>query len=105
MTTLTLKNNPAAVKIAIRRTHSGEVKLIVDLVDGRTLAVPLEWYPRRVHGGRKERQNWTLLGKGYAIAWPDLDEHIGVEGLLAGRRSGESRKSLERWLSSRKPRE
>jgi hypothetical protein len=56
-------------------------------------------YPRLLHGSEKERQNWKLLGDGYAIEWPDLDEHIGVEGLLAGRRSGESEASLSRWLS------
>ena len=99
MTTLTFQNEPKALKIAIR----GE-KLIVDFVDGRTLVVPLEWYPRLAQAGRKEQQNWTLLGKGYAIEWPDLDEHIGVGGLLAGNRSGESRKSFERWLSARPPR-
>jgi hypothetical protein len=48
-----------------------------------------------------ERQNWQLLGDGYAIEWPDLDEHIGIEGLLAGRPSGESPQSLNRWLASR----
>ncbi|WP_397428431.1 DUF2442 domain-containing protein [Phormidesmis priestleyi] len=46
-------------------------------------------------------QNWQFLGGGYAIEWVDLDEHIGVEGLLAGRQSGESQRSLERWLSTR----
>jgi hypothetical protein len=97
MTSLTREKEPAAIKIAIR-----DEKLIVDLADGRTLKVPLEWYPRLAHASRKERQNWTLLASGYAIEWPDLDEHLGVEGLLAGRRSGESRKSLERWLSTRK---
>jgi hypothetical protein len=50
---------------------------------------------------RPASQHWRLLGPGYAIEWPDLDEHIGVEGLLAGRRSGESKKSLERWPASR----
>ena len=95
-----LENIPAALRVAIR-----DEKLIVDLVDGRTLVVPLEWYPRLVHAGHTERQNWIFLGDGYAIEWPDLDEHLGVEDLLAGRRSGESRKSLERWLSVRKPRE
>ncbi len=99
MTTLTFQNEPKALKIAIRSE-----KLIVDFVDGRTLAVPLEWYPRLAQAGRKEQRNWTLLGKGYAIEWPDLDEHIGVQGLLAGNRSGESRKSFERWLSARPPR-
>jgi hypothetical protein len=48
-----------------------------------------------------ERNNWQLLGDGYAIEWPDLDEHIGVEGLLAGRRSGEGAASFQRWLATR----
>ena len=91
-----LEKEPAAARVTIRRE-----KLIVDLVDGRTLLVPLEWYPRLVQGSRKERQNWRILGDGDIIEWPDLDEHIGVEGLLAGRRSGESRRSLDRWLASR----
>lgn len=76
-------------------------KLIVDLADGRSLCVPLSWYPRLLHGTEKERRHWELLGEGYAIAWPDLDEHIGVEGLLAGRRSGESAVFFERWKASR----
>lgn len=74
---------------------------MVDLSDGRSIVVPLEWYPRLVHGSLKERNNWQLLGDGYAIEWPDLDEHIGIEGLLAGRHSGESKKSFECWLTSR----
>jgi hypothetical protein len=76
-------------------------QLTVDLADGRRLIVPLAWYPRLWHASPAERQDWQLLGDGYAIEWPDLDEHIGIEGLLAGRQSGESRKSFERWLASR----
>ena len=76
-------------------------KLIVNLTDGRSIVVSLEWYPRLLHGSPEEQSNWQLLGDGYAIEWPDLDEHIGVEGLLAGRRSGESQKSFERWLVAR----
>ena len=76
-------------------------KLIVDLMDGRTIIVPLEWYPRLADGSRKERQNWRILGDGDVIEWPELDEHIGITGLLAGRRSGESRRSLSRWLTAR----
>jgi len=75
--------------------------LFVDLPDSRTLTIPLNWYPRLLHATVRERQNWQLLGDGYAIHWPDLDEHIGVEGLLAGRRSGESEKSFKRWLEIR----
>lgn len=96
MTTLVLEKEPAAVHVTIK-----EEKLIVELDDGRVLLVPLEWYPRLFHASPKERKNWRLLGEGYAIEWPDLDEHIGIEGLLAGRRSGESRKSFERWLATR----
>jgi hypothetical protein len=54
-----------------------------------------------MHASPTERQNWQLLGDGYAIEWIDLDEHIGIEGLLAGRRSSESQRSLERWLATR----
>ncbi|RIK76743.1 DUF2442 domain-containing protein [candidate division KSB1 bacterium] len=65
------------------------------------IVVPLSWYPSLLNASPKERENWQLLGDGYAIEWPDLDEHIGIEGLLAGRRSGESQKSFQRWLASR----
>ena len=78
-----------------------EEKLIVDLENGRSLIIPISWYPRLRHNTPAERQNWQLLGDGYAIEWPDLDEHIGIEGLLAERRSSESQKSLDRWLASR----
>lgn len=86
------------VAITVRVTGK---KLIVDLDDGRSVAVPLAWYPRLMHGSATERSNWQLLGDGYAIEWPDLDEHIGIEALLAGRRSGESERSLERWRAAR----
>ena len=75
--------------------------LIVDLVDGRTVSVPVSWYPRLAHGTPAERSNWRLLGRGEGIHWPDLDEDISVEGLLAGRRSGESQASLKRWFDAR----
>lgn len=75
--------------------------LTVDLSDGRTIAVPIDWFPRLVHAIQDERDNWRLIGSGEGIHWSDLDEDISVEGLLAGRKSGESRKSLNRWLSAR----
>ncbi|MCB8946057.1 MAG: DUF2442 domain-containing protein [Ardenticatenaceae bacterium] len=96
MTTLMLDAEPTVIDITIQ-----EEKFVVDLEDGRSLIIPLSWYPRLLHGTPAERQNWQLLGDGYAIEWPDLDEHIGIEGLLAGRRSSESQKSLDRWLASR----
>jgi hypothetical protein len=76
--------------------------LVVDLVDGRSISVPLAWYPRLLHGTPAERSNWRLIGNGEGIHWPDLDEDISVEGMLAGRASGESQASLRRWLGSRR---
>ena len=77
--------------------------LVVELSDGRTLSVPLAWYPRLLHGAPAERGRWRLIGAGEGVHWPDLDEDISVEGLLAGRPSGESQRSLKRWLESRGP--
>jgi len=75
--------------------------LTVDLNDGRTISVPLAWYPRLVHGSAAERSNWRLIGKGAGIHWEDLDEDISVENLLLGRPSGESQQSFKRWLEGR----
>ncbi len=97
MTTLVLESEPAASQVAVT-----DKELIVKLVDGRTLCVPLAWYPRLENASHGERQNVNLLGDGHAIEWPELDEHIGVDGLLAGRRSAESAASLQRWLASRR---
>ncbi len=96
MTTLVLETEPLVIKVTVT-----DEKVIVDLADGRSLSVPLAWYPRLLHGSPEERHNWQLLGDGYAIEWVDLDEHIGVEGLLAGRRSSESQRSFESWLINR----
>jgi hypothetical protein len=95
MSTLETEQEPSANAVIIR-----EGKLIVELTDGRALSVPLEWYPRLTHATDSERQNWRLLGAGYAIEWLDVDEHIGVEGLLAGRKSDESGASRAKWLAT-----
>ena len=76
--------------------------LSADLTDGRTITVPLAWFPRLASGTPTERANWRLIGNGEGIHWPDLDEDISVESLLAGRRSGETQESLRRWMESRK---
>jgi hypothetical protein len=81
-----------------------EDTLAVDLSDGRSIAVPLEWFPRLVHGNASERNHWRLIGQGIGINWPDLDEDISVENLLRGQASGESQESLKRWLQARTPR-
>lgn len=78
--------------------------LTVHLSDGRVISVPIEWYPRLSHGTDKERENWRLIGRGDGIRWPDLDEDLSVDGLLAGRRSGETERSFKKWLESRKKR-
>jgi hypothetical protein len=78
-----------------------EDSLIVDLSDGRTVSVPLSWFPRLVHGSSEERNAWRLIGKGEGIHWEILDEDIEVESLLLGIPSGESQTSLKRWLDGR----
>src|SRR3972149_11366689 len=75
--------------------------LNVDLSDGRTISTPLAWFPRLVYATQRERNNWRLIGKGYGIHWEDIDEHISVEGLLAGKPSGESQASFKKWLGRR----
>jgi hypothetical protein len=73
----------------------------VELADGRSISVPLVWYPRLAHATEDERNNWELYAGSQHIHWEDLDEDISVEGLLAGRRSRESQASLKRWLEAR----
>jgi hypothetical protein len=78
--------------------------LSVELSDGRTISVPLEWYPRLVHATPDERSNWRIIGRGHGIHWEALDEDISVEGLLAGKMSGESQSSFKKWLTDRESR-
>ena len=78
-----------------------DVSLTVNFVDGRSISVPLAWYPRLVHGTPQERANWRIIANGEGLHWPDLDEDLSVEGLLFGRPSGESERSLQRWLNAR----
>ena len=87
---------PLAENVSVRIDE-----LVVELADGRTLTVPLAWYPRLAHATPEERGNWRLIGLGEGIHWPDLDEDISIDGLVAGRPSAESQSSLRRWLASR----
>lgn len=84
------------------RVDVTDAVLTADLVDGRTVSVPLVWYPRLAHGTPDERRNWRLIGRGEGIHWPDLDEDISVANLLAGKPSGESQRSFKRWLELRR---
>ena len=87
---------PTAINAAVN-----DLTLSVDLSDGRTISVPVAWYPRLVNGTPAERKHWRLIGAGIGLHWPDLDEDISVENLLLGRPSGESQSSLKQWLSQR----
>ena len=75
--------------------------LMVDLSDGRSISVPLAWYPRLVHGSPGERDHWRLIGQGEGLHWPDLDEDVSVKNLLEGKPSGESQRSFQSWLDRR----
>ena len=88
---------PRAVNVSVT-----DDTLSVDLEDGRTVSVPIGWYPRLAHGSPAERANVQIASAGFGLHWPDLDEDIGVEGLLLGKRSNESPQSFEKWLKARK---
>ncbi len=95
----------AVVTLTLPRIVHVEVTddtLSVDLEDGRTVSLPIGWYPRLSHGTPAEREHFEISGAGYGVHWPDLDEDIGVEGLLLGKKSTESLSSFERWLRRRK---
>lgn len=88
---------PNAVDVAV-----SDDTLSVELSDGRTISVPLSWYPRLTHATQEERANWRIIGRGHGIHWEDIDEDISIAGLLAGRPSGESQSSFKKWLGSRR---
>ena len=97
----------SAVEMAVpnaERVMMAEDTLSVDLSDGRTISAPLAWFPRLLHATQAEKENWKLIGKGQGIHWDNIDEDISVEGLLAGRRSGESQASFNKWLEQRSAR-
>jgi hypothetical protein len=97
MSTSATDNQEArAQKVEVR-----EDALFVELVDGRTITVPLAWYPRLWYGSGQERGHFEIIGDGAYIHWPDLDEDLSIAGMLAGRRSGESAASLKKWLAAR----
>jgi hypothetical protein len=100
MTTLVIDESSLR---AVRAQLTDEA-LIVDLVDGRSVSVPLVWYPRLLQASMKERQQFRLIGSGEGIHWEFLDEDISMEGIVAGRRSMESAESFRRWLEDRKAR-
>lgn len=98
-----MTSSPLELRLGVAQTVTvTDEALVVDLVDGRTVSVPLTWFPRLLHGTPAERCEWRLIGRGEGIHWPRLDEDISVDSLLAGRASGEAQASLQRWLENRK---
>ncbi len=93
---VTIQAPPKAVKVVVT-----DDTLTVDLEDGRTISVPIGWFPRLAHGSPEERANFQISSAGRGIHWPDLDEDIGVEGLLLGKKSTESPTSFKKWLEQR----
>lgn len=87
--------------LAVNATITDDT-LSVELSDGRTIAVPLAWYPRLAHATSKERSSWRLIAGGRGIHWPQLDEDISVENLLLGQPSAESQRSFQEWLAKRR---
>jgi hypothetical protein len=87
--------------VSIVGVECDDSALRVDLADGRSVAVPLAWYPRLLAGTQAERANWRLIGRGQGVHWPDLDEDISLANMLAGKPSNESQASLRRWLAGR----
>lgn len=99
MTTLTIELR----MVSAQNVKVTDDALIVDLSDGRTVSVPLAWFPRLLHGTPEERNHWRLIGEGEGIHWTALDEDISVENLILGKPSGESQKSFKKWLEARSP--
>ncbi|MFQ5341475.1 MAG: DUF2442 domain-containing protein [Anaerolineae bacterium] len=96
MNTLVIERQARAQTVKVT-----DEELIVELDDGRTISMPLAWFPRLLHGTPEERENWRLIGDGEGIHWPELDEDIEIAHLLAGIPSQESQRSLQRWLQRR----
>ncbi len=69
---------------AVKDVRFDDYSLIVDLADGRTISVPLAWFPRLLHATPAQRGHWQVAGAGFGVHWPDIDEDLSTEGLLAG---------------------
>lgn len=70
--------------LRIKSVSCDDDRLTVDLMDGRSIAVPLAWYPRLFDATPAQRGRWELAGGGYGVHWPDIDEDLSVEGFLRG---------------------
>jgi hypothetical protein len=96
--------NTLVIEFQQARAQSVQVSedtLVVELIDSRVISVPLAWYPRLWYGNEEERSNFEIIGDGEYIHWPDLDEDLSINGILAGHHSMESAESLKSWLTGR----
>ena len=93
-------NTSATIRPSATYVTVSDITIDVEIADGRILSVPISWYPHLEHANQAERANWTLIGTGSGIHWPDLGEDISVEALIAGNPSNESQASLAKWLKS-----
>ena len=82
-----MSTSPIEIRPLARTVVVSDDELTVILADGRVIAVPLVWFPRLLHADAASRGKWELLGDGEGIHWPDVDEDLSVEGLLAGSRA------------------
>lgn len=96
MNSLALKSEPRAEHV-----HCTEDELVVVLTDGRTLSVPLAWFPRLANASARQRSKNELLGNGSGIHWPMMDEDISLSGLLMGNPSTELRQRPTKRSSGR----
>ena len=74
----------ARAREGVKHVRFTENCLVVDLLDGRTISVPLAWYPRLLAATNEQRANWRVAGGGFGIHWPDIDEDLSTAGLLRG---------------------
>ena len=93
MSTLAIELHPQAHNIKCT-----DVSLIVELVDGRTISVPLVWFPRLAQASKKQLDNWELLGEGEGIHWPEVDEDLSINGLLVGTHYKTANKKIQRTV-------
>jgi hypothetical protein len=96
-----MTSSTIAKEILVTQVRATKSALEVEFDDGRSVSLPIAWFPRLLHGSLKERNTWQLNGGGYGIHWPLLDEDLSAASLLAGRRSRESAQSFQRWLQVR----
>lgn len=89
------------LRVGVQSVMVTEDTVTFELSDSRSVSAPLAWYPRLLYATQAERDYWRIIGNGEGIHWPDLDEDISVENVLWGKPSGESQRSLKRWLENR----